>query len=197
MARATPPGPWTVDDFLAWEREQEERYEFLDGLIRMMVGGTVDHNTIASNVLTVLRSRLRGGPCRAFMEGVKVASGAASMYPDVVVTCTPPDPKSDLLPEPVVVIEILSRSTQTFDRGQKWLAYQGIPSLRQYVLISQDELRIDTYDRQKNAWIYQALTGPEPRLALAVGKIELTMAEIYEDSSLDPRATQDQALKRG
>jgi Uma2 family endonuclease len=188
MARATPPAPWTVDDFLAWEREQEERYEFFDGLIRMMVGGTVDHNTIACNILTVLRSQLRGGPCRAFMEGVKVASGAASMYPDVVVTCTSPDPKSDLLPEPVIVFEILSRSTHTFDRGQKWLAYQGIPSLQQYVLISQDELRVEIYDRQHNSWVYQALTGPEVRLTLAVGKIELTMAEVYEDSALDPRA---------
>lgn len=122
------------------------------------------------------------------MEGVKITSGASAMYPDVVVTCTSPDLKSDLLPEPVVVIEILSRSTQTFDRGQKWLAYQGIPSLLQYVLISQDDLRIEVYDRHDNAWVYQALTGPDARLALTVGEIELTMAEIYEDSSLDPRA---------
>jgi Uma2 family endonuclease len=118
----------------------------------MMVGGTVDHNTIACNVLTVLRSRLRGGPCRAFIKGVKVASGAAAMYPDVVVTCTSPDPKSDLLPEPVIVFEILSRSTHTFDRGHKWLAYQGIPSLQRYVLNSQDELRVEAYDRRDNSW---------------------------------------------
>lgn len=187
MARATPPAPWTVDDFLAWEREQEERYEFLDGLIRMMTGGTLDHNRIAGNVFAALRARLRGGPCQAFVEAVKVISGASAMYPDVVVTCTPPDLKSDLLPEPVIVIEVLSRSTQTFDRGQKWLAYQGISSLQQYVLIFQDQLRIEVYDRQDNAWVYQAQTGPDARLSFAVSNLELTMADIYEDSSLDPR----------
>jgi Uma2 family endonuclease len=188
MARATPPAPWTVEDFLAWEREQEERYEFFDGLIRMMVGGTADHNRIAGRVFAALLAKLRGGPCSVFIEGMKVAGATATMYPDVVVTCSPVDATTDVLPEPVIVFEILSRSTQTFDRGQKWLAYQAILSLQQYVLISQDELRIDTYDRQGNSWIYRVLSGPDARLALAVGKIELAMAEIYEDSALDPRS---------
>jgi Uma2 family endonuclease len=188
MARATPPAPWTVEDFLAWEREQEERYEFFDGLIRMMVGGTADHNRIAGRVFAALLAKLRGGPCSVFIEGMKVAGATATMYPDVVVTCSPVDATTDVLPGPVIVFEILSRSTQTFDRGQKWLAYQTILSLQQYVLISQDELRIDTYDRQGNSWIYRVLTGPDARLALAVGKIEVAMAEIYEDSALDPRS---------
>jgi Uma2 family endonuclease len=188
MARATPPAPWTVEDFLAWEREQEERYEFFDGLIRMMVGGTADHNRIAGRVFAALLAKLRGGPCSVFIEGMKVAGATATMYPDVAVTCSPVDATTDVLPEPVIVFEILSRSTQTFDRGQKWLAYQAILSLQQYVLISQDELRIDTYDRQGNSWIYRVLTGPDAQLALAVGKIELAMAEIYEDSALDPRS---------
>jgi Uma2 family endonuclease len=187
MARATPPAPWTVDDFLAWERQQEERYEFFDGLIRMMVGATADHNRIAGRVFAALLAKLRGGPCSAFIEGMKVAGATATMYPDVVVTCSKVDATTDMLPEPVIVFEILSRSTHTFDRGQKWLAYQGIPSLRQYVLISQDELRVEVYDRRDNSWVYQALTESDARLMLAVGNIELTMAEIYEDSALDPR----------
>ena len=73
-ARPTPPESWTVDEFLAWEREQEERYEYVDGVIRMMVGGTLDHNTIIGNVSSALRSQLKGGPCRVFVEGVKVSS---------------------------------------------------------------------------------------------------------------------------
>jgi Uma2 family endonuclease len=86
-ARANLSEPWTVEEFLAWEREQEERYEYVDGVIRMMVGGTLDHNTIAGNVFSALHSQLRGGLCRVFVEGVKVVSASATMYPDVVVTC--------------------------------------------------------------------------------------------------------------
>jgi Uma2 family endonuclease len=185
-ARPTPPSPWTVEEFLVWERDQPDCYEFYSGFIRMMVGGTLDHNTIAGNIMATLRSRLRGGPCRAFMEGCKVTSGSEVMYPDVVITCSAVNAKSDVVPEPVVVFEVLSRSTESFDRGQKWLAYQSIPSLRQYVLVSQDELRVDVYDRAEAGWSYRVLSVPEATLKLAAGQVELAMAEIYEGSSLDP-----------
>jgi Uma2 family endonuclease len=80
--------PLTLEEFLAWERDQPERYEFYSGLIRIMVGGTLDHNTIAGNIMAMLRSRLRGGRCRAFMVGCKVTSSSELMYPDVVITCS-------------------------------------------------------------------------------------------------------------
>jgi Uma2 family endonuclease len=190
MARATPtpPAPWTVEEFLAWERDQPERYEFYSGFIRMMVGGTLDHNTIAGNIMATLRSRLRGGPCRAFTE-CKVTSRSELMYPDVVITCSAVDAKSDVVPEPVAVFEVLSRSTESFDRGQKWLAYQSILSLRQYVLVSQDELRVDVYDRTEAGWSYRVSSGPAATLELAADQVRLTMAEIYEGSSLDPAQT--------
>jgi Uma2 family endonuclease len=188
MARATPtpPTPWTLEEFLAWERDQPERYEFYSGFIRMMVGGTLDHNAIAGNIMATLRSRLRGGPCRAFMEGCKVTSSSEIMYPDVVITCSAVNAKSDVVPEPVVVFEVLSRSTESFDRGPKWLAYQSIPSLRQYVLVSQDELRVDVYARDEAGWSYRVLSGPSATLELAAGAVRLGAAEIYEGSSLDP-----------
>ena len=187
MARATPtpPTPWTLEEFLAWERDQSERYEFYSGFIRMMVGGTLDHNTIAGNIMATLRSRLRGGPCRAFME-CKVTSSSELMYPDVVITCSAVNAKSDVVPEPIVVFEVLSRSTESFDRGPKWLAYQSIPSLRQYVLVSQDELRVDVYDREEAGWSYRVLSGLSATLELAAGPVQLGTAEIYEGSSLDP-----------
>jgi Uma2 family endonuclease len=187
MARATPtpPAPWTVEEFLAWERDQPERYEFYSGFIRMMVGETLDHNTIASNIMATLRTRLRGGPCRAFME-CKVMSSSELMYPDVVITCAAVNAKSDVVPEPVVVFEVLSRSTESFDRDHKWLAYQSISSLRQYVLVSQDELRVDVYDREEAGWRYRVLSGPSATLELAAGPVRLAMAAIYEGSSLDP-----------
>jgi Uma2 family endonuclease len=183
-ARPTLPEPRTIEEFLAWEREQEERYEYVGGVIRMMVGGTLDHNTIAGNVFSGLRSQLRGGPCRAFMEGVKIVSASATMYPDVVVTCTPGSGQSDVVPEPEIVFEVLSRSTQTFDRGVKLDAYQQIASLKQYVLVSQDEIRVSVYDRDDGSWRYRTIQDLEARLDLAVGDATLSLAEIYEGATI-------------
>jgi len=185
--RPTPPEPWTVEEFLAWEREQEERYEYAGGIIRMMVGGTLDHNTIAGNVFSGLRSQLRGGPCRVFMEGVKVVSDAATMYPDVVVTCAPGSGRSDVVPEPEVVVEVLSRSTQGFDRGPKLDAYQQIPSLRQYVLIAQEEIRLSVYERDEGGWRYRTLEDLDTQLRFAVGEATLPLAEIYAGTTVAER----------
>jgi Uma2 family endonuclease len=183
-ARGVPPEPWTVEEFLAWEREQEERYEYVGGVIRMMVGGTLDHNTITGNVFSGLRSQLRGGPCRVFVEAVKVVADAATMYPDVVVTCAPGSGRSDVVPEPEIVIEVLSRSTQTFDRGPKLDAYQQIPSLDQYVLISQDEIRVSVYEREAESWRYRTIEGLDASLTFAVGGAAMTLAEIYEGATV-------------
>ena len=186
-ARPTPPEPWTVEEFLAWEREQEERYEYIGGVIRMMVGGTLDHNTIAGNVFSGLRTQLRGGPCRAFMEAVKVVSAGATMYPDVVATCAPGSGQSDVVPEPEVVVEVLSRSTQGFDRGPKLDAYQQILSLKQYVLIAQDEIRVSVYQREEGGWLYRVLQEPDASLGFAVAGAAMSLAEIYEGSTAAER----------
>jgi Uma2 family endonuclease len=151
-----------------------------------MVGGTADHNTIALNIAAALQAKLQGQPCRVFMEGMKVRTATAAMYPDVVVTCADVPPKDDLVGEPALVVEVLSRSTETFDRGPKWVAYQSIASLRQYALMSQDELRIDLYSRREDGWTYQVLTGRKVKLRVAVGNFDMSMAEIYEGTSLDP-----------
>ena len=188
-ARPTPPAPWTIEEFLAWERDQEERYEYVGGVIRMMVGGTLDHNRIALNVASRLRALLAGGACSVFMEGVKVVSAGASMYPDVVVTCTPGSGQSDVVPEPEIVFEVLSRSTQTFDRGPKLDAYQQIASLKQYVLISQDEIRVSVYERDDGSWRYRTIQELEARLEFAVGGAAMSLGEIYEAATVaGPRA---------
>jgi Uma2 family endonuclease len=188
-ARPTPPQPWTVDEFLAWEREQEERYEYAGGVVRMMVAGTLDRNTIAGNVFSGLRSQLRGSPCRVFVEAVKVVSDAATMYPDAVVTSAPGSGQSDVVPAPEVVVEVLSRSTQGFDRGPKLDAYQQIASLRQYVLIAQEEIRVSAYERDQGGWRYRTLQDPDARLGFAVGGATLTLAEIYQGATIAERTT--------
>ena len=191
MARARPnqPEPWTVEEFLAWEREQEERYEYVGGVIRMMVGGTLDHNTIAGNVFSGLRTQLRDGSCRVFMEAVKVVADAATMYPDVVVTCAPGSGQSDVVPEPEIVVEVLSRSTQSFDRGPKLDAYQQIPSLKQYVLVAQDEIRVSVYERDDGGWRYRTLQDLDARLGFVVGGATMLLAEIYERATIAERTT--------
>jgi Uma2 family endonuclease len=191
MARARsqhPPRPWTVDEFLEWERQQPERYEYVGGMIVMMVGGTSDHHTISGNVFAALRSALRGSGCRAYVEGMKVDAGEGAAYPDVVVTCSKVAPKQDVVAEPVIIVEVLSRSTETFDRGAKWLAYQTLPSLRQYVLVSQDEMKVEVFERDAQSWLYRLLDDPKAGLAFAVGGCTMTLAEIYEETSLDPTA---------
>lgn len=184
-ARPTPPNPWTVEEFLDWERQQPEKYEYIDGIIRMMVGGTSDHATIAGNVFATLRAALRGGPCRAYIEGMKVDIGTGIAYPDVVVTCAAVEPKKDEVPDPVVIVEVLSRSTESIDRGAKWLGYQSIATLQQYILISQDEPQVEIYERNDGGWRYGVVKGAQAKVRFAVGDVEMTVAAIYEDTSLD------------
>jgi Uma2 family endonuclease len=183
------PKPWSLDEFLEWERTQEERYEYHAGLIRMMVGGTVDHNIIAGNVFAELRARLRGGPCRAFVENVKVVSAGFAMYPDVVVTCSDAPHRGDVVPEPVVVVEVLSRSTEGGDRGEKWDACRRIPGLAQYVLVSQHKVQVEVFTRQGDRWDYAVVTDPRASATFEPVRLDLALAEIYEGTSLDPYAT--------
>ena len=152
-------------------------------MIRLMAGGTLDHSTIGGNLFAALRSRLQGGPCRVFGEGAKVTTPQASMYPDVVVTCARFDPKSTVVPEPKLVVEVLSRSTEDFDRGRKWVHYQELDSLRYYVLVSQDEVRVEVYARGDQEWGYTVLTALGDTLRIADIHVELPLAEIYEGSS--------------
>ncbi|MCA9709293.1 MAG: Uma2 family endonuclease [Myxococcales bacterium] len=191
MAAAHPLPP-SIDDFLVWEQRQEQRYELLDGLVVAMVGGTADHNTIVLNIAAALRAALRGGPCRVFAESMKVVTAQAVMYPDVLVTCSPVEPKADAVLTPCVVVEVLSRSTHEIDRGRKWLAYQQLETLQQYVLVSQDEARVEQYRRTNEGWSYRVLAGLEHEVSLPAGDppVRLSLGEIYESTSvLAPRST--------
>jgi Uma2 family endonuclease len=174
----------TLEEFLEWERLQADRYELVDGLIRAMTGGTVDHNTIVQNLVVGLRHALRGGPCRVFSENLKVIVAGTVLYPDVVVTCTAPEPKADAVSEPVLIVEVLSPSTHEIDRGRKWLAYQQIPALRQYVLVSQDDPRIEIYRRTDEGWSYVVVTGLAATVTLEPAALATRMADVYEASSV-------------
>ena len=175
----------SLDEFLAWEREQLERYEFANGVVTMMTGGSAAHVTIAMNLAFALRDALRGSGCRPFGSDMKVIANGTVRYPDISVTCRPIDDRDDRITEPVVVIEVLSPTTERIDRGRKKFDYFATPSIQQYAIVEQDERRVDLYTRAETGWTNEVITG---RVTLNLSSIGfgLSLDTIYEDTELDP-----------
>jgi Uma2 family endonuclease len=175
----------TLDEFLAWERAQPERYEFVGGAVRLMTGGSLDHSLIATNIAGELRQRLRGTACRVFNGDAKVLTAGRSYYPAVSVSWAPlGDGKADVVPTPVVVIEIVSPSTE---RAEKKPRYFEIPSLRHYAIVEQDEARIDLYTRTGTQWSNEVIEGMTATLRLPALDLQIGLADCYSGTSLDPR----------
>jgi Uma2 family endonuclease len=134
--------PVTASEYLEGERKSEVRHEFVDGRIYAMSGASLQHNEICGEIYTLLKSHLRGGPCRTFIEAVKVELAddlvAAYYYPDVFVTCEPADDDSHVVRHPKLIIEVLSPSTSRNDRGDKLANYKRIPSVEEIVHVEQD-----------------------------------------------------------
>lgn len=174
----------SIDEFLVWEREQPERYEFDGMAAHMMTGGSLDHSTIASKLWTALDSKLRGTGCRPFRGDAKVIANGNVRYPDLSVTCSAIIGSDDIVPDPIIVIEILSPSTEREDRGPKKFDYFAAPSVRHYAIVEQDERRIDLYTRTGNVWIDEIITGDAVLTLPAIG-VEIPLDAIYEDTELD------------
>lgn len=173
----------SLDEFLTWEREQPERYEFADGVVVMMTGGSLAHVMIATNFVATLRQALRGSGCRPFGSDAKVLANGNIRYPDVSVTCRPVDGNADIVPDPVLIIEVISPSTERADRGRKKLDYFATPSIRQYAIVAQDERLIDLYTRTADGWVNEIVTGDEALRLSSVGA-EIALDTIYEDTEL-------------
>jgi Uma2 family endonuclease len=184
----------SLDEFLDWEREQAERHEF-DGLaVIAMPGASAGHVRIAGNIAFALKQALRGTGCEAFGSDMKVIANGNVRYPDVSVTCRPIGDDEDRILEPIVVIELVSPSTEQIDRGRKKFDYFATPSVRQYAIVEQDERRIDLYTRaEAGGWINEVISG-DAGLKLSSIAVELTLDTIYEDTKLD--ATLRQAGRR-
>ena len=183
--RSLSTAPWTVEQFLDWERREPERYEFVDGVVKAMVGGSLRDAEIKGNLFALLRQQLKGKPCRVFVDGPKVVAGNNVTYPDVIVTCASlTDLSADIVPEPAFIAEILSPSTEGWDRGGKWRAYQTVPSLLAYLLVSQDEPRAELYTRNGDSWRFAVLTDAAGALVLPPADARLTLAELYAGTGL-------------
>lgn len=179
--------PLTLDAFLEWEERQTERYELVGGIVRMMAGGTEDHDRIGLNIAAALRTRLRGTPCYAHGSNLKVLSreADASMYPDVFVRCGGRDGRRTRTDDPVIAFEVLCEGTARQDLTRKRLAYEAIPSLRRIVYVAVDEARIDMRVRDgSGAWRDATLEGLDAVLLLPEIGVTLPLTEIYEDSEV-------------
>jgi Uma2 family endonuclease len=177
----------SIEEYLQLEQSSEVRHEYLGGQIFAMSGGSKEHNLITGNIYSRLRSHLRGGSCSVFMADMKVRIELTNQnnnifyYPDVVVTCNPQDQDRYFLNYPCLIIEVLSPSTEVTDRREKLVNYQGLASLREYVLVSQDSMKVEVYrqNAQEN-WLVEIL-GKDNELSLDSVGLSLTMADIYED----------------
>ena len=148
MGHAAFTAPMTAQDFLAWDAHETLRHEFVRGEVFLMAGAEERHVTTSGNVYSLLRTHLRGKPCRTFMADMKLRVEAADcyFYPDVMVTCSAADATDPLIKrEPTLVVEVLSPSTAAYDRGDKFSSYRRLPSLREYLLIDPATRRCDLY----------------------------------------------------
>ncbi|MFO0589925.1 MAG: Uma2 family endonuclease [Polyangiaceae bacterium] len=184
MADAAQKLTMTSAEYLAFERASlEQKHEFVDGEIFAMSGGTMEHGLLAMNIGAELRVALFDKPCRAVGSDVKVRSSPTKYhYPDVSVVCGRPlfeDETRDVLLNPKVIIEVLSESTERYDRGDKFESYSAIASFEDYVLLSQDAVRVEHFHRQSDGtWIFRRL-GPGETLHLASIQCQISVDRVY------------------
>jgi Uma2 family endonuclease len=171
----------SVEDYLAGEKVSPVRHEYIDGVVYAMAGGTKRHSRVAKNLFTRLEAHLDGGDCEAFIFDMKTCvSPILYYYPDLVVTCEDLPEKATEIHEPRLIIEVLSASTAVTDRREKLLEYRRIPSLQEYVIVWQDEMRVEIYRRQAgDAWDMVCLTKPEEELSLVSVNLSLPLRDVY------------------
>lgn len=174
---------FSVDDYIQGELESEVRHEYIDGQVYAMAGAGEKHNLIALNIATALRQKARGTGCRPFISDMKlyIESLNRFYYPDVLMTCDPSDDHEYYKDKPCLIVEVLSPSTETTDRREKLHAYQAIPSVKEYILVSQEKPEIELYRREKDHWQYFLLNDPSDVLHLECLNADIPMPVVFED----------------
>jgi Uma2 family endonuclease len=176
----------TPEEYLALERKAEFKSEYLDGVVYALAGASTRHNLIVANIITAIGVQLKGRPCKVYPSDLKVRvpSSKRFFYPDVSVVCGDDefaDDEKDVILNPTLIVEVTSETTAGFDRGKKFLSYQQINSLQEYLLVSQDEILVEGYSRQGNdTWLYTKVTGLEGSLTLPSIACELALKDVYD-----------------
>ena len=177
--------PMTVDEFLAWEDQQERKWEF-DGFAPVaMVGGTFEHAVIGSNIVVALQGHLRGSPCRAINSDLKIRVAGRIRYPDAFVICAPVPRGTKVISEPVAVFEVLSESTRRTDHFLKNQECRDTPSIQRYVMLEQDRIAATVWTRAGDDWVGHILPA-DAMLAMPEVGVELPLAEFYDGVELAP-----------
>ena len=176
---------FSVEEYLTFEQDGEIRHEYVAGQIFAMAGASEEHNLIVTNMIALLRPHLRGSSCRAFVSDmkvkVKVQQADIFYYPDLLVTCDPNDQERYFKTKPKLIVEVLSKSTETTDKREKRINYQTLESLQEYVLVYQNEIRVEIYRKNtQGKWTVETLEKDQVLQLDSVG-LALTMADIYED----------------
>jgi Uma2 family endonuclease len=183
---------WTPADYLAFERSHPDKHEYVDGRVVLQAGGSRNHALIGINVTSSLHQQLRARPCTVYGSDMRVAIPQARryVYPDITVLCGPAsfeDPCDDTLTNPTLIIEILSPSTERYDRGKKFQAYQTLESFQEYLLIAQDAIVVEHFVRRSDKlWTFEVITDPNAVMTLTSIECTLRLEDIYEKIVLPP-----------
>ena len=187
---AVQPRRYTAEEYFALETRSTVRHEFFEGEVFAMAGESIAHNTIALNVAMACRQALRGRQCRVQIEGIQLAVEADRhyTYPDIVVSCDPQDQQeSRRLHHPTLIVEVLSPSTEAYDRGLKFNQYKKLPSLRHYLLVSQKTWLVEWYQLSEHGvWGHTALAEAEDAVVVPELNLTMTLVQIYEEAGVVP-----------
>jgi Uma2 family endonuclease len=182
---------YTPAQYLALERDAEFRHEYYDGYITAMAGGSPEHNRIALNFAAKLNNQLEDRECVAYISDIRllVSSTGLYTYPDVMAVCGEPlfqklEGVKTLL-NPTLIVEVLSPTTEAYDRGGKFDHYRQLPSLEEYVLVSQDKVLVERYTRQGDDWLLTAFKSLGDTLQLGSIDCAITLREIYAKVKFD------------
>jgi Uma2 family endonuclease len=194
MTLPQPVKRYTPQEYYALEREAEYKSDYYQGEIFNMSGGTANHSLISTNLAGEIRNRLKGKPCRAYESNLRlnVLRTGLRCYPDVSVYCgplqlDPEDSAGETATNPTLLFEVLSKSTEAYDRGLKAENYRQIESLRAYVLVSQTKAHVEIFERQGDGpWVLGEANGLDAVLKLPAIDIELPLAEIYAGVEFPP-----------
>jgi len=188
MAASAVPR-FTFDEFLEREQQSPFRHEYIRGHIEMMAGGSENHALLILSIGAILRTALRGRDCRAYGSDllVRIESADISSYPDAMVICGPThfaDRRNLAVDNPVLLVEVLSPTTEAYDRGEKFRAYQQLSALREVLFIAQDRPSVEYWTRQGDGWISVAVSGSDAVVDLQHLNVKISMSELYADVRL-------------
>lgn len=182
---------YTEEQYLALERNATYKSEYLNGQILAMAGASLEHNSITTNFVRVIGNQFVGRPCQVFSSDmrVKVIATGLYSYPDVVAVCGEmrfDGAQRDTLANPSVIVEVLSPSTEAYDRGEKFAHYRRLISLTEYVLVAQDKVRVERYLRQAAGWVLTEMSDLDSRLTLVSIDCDVPLRDLYDKVEFPP-----------